>query len=184
MQPHVTLTALSAQDSQAIEQWREIPGSNGRYEVSDHGRVRSYRYHKKWHIDPLYNRHYICKIGYVYYRLRIDGADRNHAAHRLVMLAFVGPSDLDVNHKDGDKQNNCLDNLEYMTALENTRHAIEVLGLRLGRTPGHAVETERDREIRQLAASGISQHEIARRYKISQPYVGYIVRRLIRPPAE
>lgn len=50
--------------------------------------------------------------------------------HSLVMLAFVGPrpEGKEVNHKDGNKGNNSLDNLEYVTKSENVRHSFAVLG--------------------------------------------------------
>lgn len=177
-----TRVAPSAQQPQTTEEWREIPGSEGRYEVSDQGRVRSYRYHKQWHTEPLYLSTFVSNLGYVYQRLYIAGTDKNHGVHRLVMLAFVGPSELEVNHKDGNRQNNHISNLEYMTHRENTRHAFHVLG-RKGGQPAKP-ETDRDREIRALVASGVSQHEVARRYEISQPYVSYIVRMMVRPTAE
>lgn len=180
MQPHVILNALSAQDIQTVEQWRDVPGSEGRYEVSDHGRVRSWYYRKKWQTTPLYLKSFTSKPGYVYYRLSIGDTSKNYAVHGLVMRVFVGPSSMEPNHKDGDKSNNRLGNLEYMTHKENIHHAIEVLGIRFGIPSGLVVETERDREIRNLAASGIAQREIARRYDISQPYVSYIVSQKVR----
>jgi len=50
--------------------------------------------------------------------------------HRLVMRAFVGlrPEGYVINHIDGNKSNNSLDNLEYCTQTENERHSINVLG--------------------------------------------------------
>jgi len=180
MQLHFTFPKQSAQKD---EEWRELPGSEGRYEVSNYGRVRSYRYRKQWHTEPLYLKNFVSNIGYLFHRLRIGGVDKNYSVHRLVMLAFVGPSELEVNHKDGNKTNNHISNLEYVTHRENARHARHVLGKWIGQTRDK-VETDRDREIRALAATGISQHEIARRYDVSQPYVSYIVRGLVRPSAQ
>ena len=50
--------------------------------------------------------------------------------HRLVLATFVGPrpEGLVINHIDGNKENNNLDNLEYCTNLENERHSLDVLG--------------------------------------------------------
>jgi len=56
---------------------------------------------------------------------------RNRMVHRLVMLAFVGESDLQVNHVNGDKTDNRLENLEYCTGSENLQHAYDT-GLRVG----------------------------------------------------
>lgn len=179
MQLHITFPAPIAQDPNATEHWKEIPGSDGRYEVSDYGRVRSWYYRKHWQSEPLYNKPFVSRVGYTYYRLQINGIAKNHAIHRLVMKAFVGPSKLEPNHKNGIKSDNRLDNLEYMTHQDNIIHSVMVLG----RKPHEPVyETETDREIRALAAQGVSQRKIARTYGVSQPYVSYIVSTKIRPP--
>lgn len=177
MQLHLSFIV---QEPQTTEQWREIPGSEGCYDVSDFGRVRSWYYNKGWQTTPLYRKSSASKLGYVYYRLWIGDKPKNYAAHRLVMLAFVGPSTMEPNHKNGDKSNNRIDNLEYMTHADNIQHSFKVLGRKARRTPGP--ETDRDREIRAMVASGISQREVARHLGISQPYVSYIVTMKVRPP--
>jgi hypothetical protein len=178
MQDHTTLNAQSAQQSQEV--WKEIPGSNGRYEVSDFGRVRSWYYYKKWQSEPLYRKPFTSSCGYVYYRLHIGDKAKNYPAHGLVMSAFVGSSPMEPNHKNGDKSNNCLDNLEYMTHQQNIQHSFDVLGRAPTGKP--TFETNRDKEIRRLASAGISQRQIARHFGVSQPYIQYIVSGKIRPP--
>jgi hypothetical protein len=54
-----------------------------------------------------------------------DGRRRGYFVHRLVMLTFVGPSDLQVNHLDENKKNNKLINLEYTTNRKNIVHSID-----------------------------------------------------------
>ena len=57
-----------------------------------------------------------------------DGSKTNQLVHRLVLLAFIGehPEGKNiVNHKDGDKTNNSLENLEWVTSQENTQHAVD-----------------------------------------------------------
>lgn len=164
-----------------VERWRELPGSVGRYEISDQGRLRRWYSQGVCYKEPIYNKAFVSSVGYAYYKVLIDGVGKNCAAHRLVMLVFVGPSDLDVNHKDGDKLNNHLDNLEYVTPKENIRHAIDVLGKKFGPLPGQSQPTKQDEEIRALAAAGVNQREIARRFQISQPLVSYIVSGKVRP---
>ena len=61
-----------------------------------------------------------------YARLKLNG--KSVRVHRLVMELFKGPSDLTVDHIDGNKENNNLSNLEYVTQAENTRRMFERVG--------------------------------------------------------
>ena len=65
--------------------------------------------------------------GYFLAALRVDATWSSVLVHRLVAFAFVGPppspEHIQVNHKDGNKRNNCVDNLEYVTPQENMRHS-------------------------------------------------------------
>lgn len=63
--------------------------------------------------------------GYKSVTLRHDGKTYRCLVHRLVMGAYVGASDLQVNHINGDKLDNRLENLEYVTPSENVRHAFK-----------------------------------------------------------
>lgn len=135
------------------EQWRPVVGYEGLYEISDHGKVRSlYRegkYMARW---GLANMRFPAKDlsisktrnGYCYVSLSKDGRQRKDLIHRIVMRAFVGESGLQVNHKDGIKENNDLRNLEYCTPGENLRHCIEILGKKRGTGSGSAKFTESD----------------------------------------
>ena len=63
--------------------------------------------------------------GYLHYSLCVNGLRKGMKVHRLVALTFI-PNPLNlatVNHKDENKENNCIDNLEWMTQSENTRRA-------------------------------------------------------------
>lgn len=65
------------------------------------------------------------RYGYRVYRMMVDGVKKHVKGHRLVLNAFVGCQPLmDVNHMDGDKQNNRRDNLEWVTVAQNNAHAI------------------------------------------------------------
>ena len=90
---------------------------NYRYSVSHQGKVKNRRTGKfiKSKKD---------KDGYLTVKLRWKGASRTFKVHRLVLAAFKKPSELQVNHKNGCKQDNHLNNLEYVTSLQNVRHSI------------------------------------------------------------
>ena len=63
--------------------------------------------------------------GYLYVALSLQRQRRTLLVHRLVAQAFLGPcpKGKEVNHKDGNKENNRVENLEYLTPKENMRHA-------------------------------------------------------------
>lgn len=96
------------------ENWRQIPGFN-RYEVSDQGRVRS---------STTILRSRSMGAGYRGVTL-YEGGPYDRYVHRLVAFAFLGygPDGAEINHKDGDKTNNALSNLEYCTHKQNIAHA-------------------------------------------------------------
>ena len=106
------------------EIWKPIPNYPG-YEVSNTGKVRSYRKREKgrgWFIADEPQRilsPHKCN-GYPFVMLAKNDPQR---IHRLVMLAFVGPcpDGMEVCHNDGDPRNNNLDNLRYDTRKENSR---------------------------------------------------------------
>lgn len=102
------------------EIWKDVVGFEGSYIVSNYGNVKSV---KKDLIITVYpNIH-----GYLTVPLYRNGKKSSKPVHRLVVLAFYGeaPSEakFQVNHKDGIKINNRLDNLEYCTRKENMKHA-------------------------------------------------------------
>jgi DNA-binding transcriptional regulator YiaG len=101
--------------------------------------------------------------------------------HRLVALAFIpNPEGLpQVNHIDGDKRNNRVENLEWVSNQENIDHAVRNgLMLRGEQVYGAKLKREDVVEIRRLRADeGLTQKEISKRFGISRAQVGYIVRR-------
>ena len=111
--------------------WRPIAGYEGRYEVSNDGKVRSMDIYvncrggktrlSKGRIKPTYanNR------GYLMVSLCKDNTTTRYLVHRLVAQAFVPNTHIkpQVNHIDGDNTNNRADNLEWVTDNENKAHS-------------------------------------------------------------
>jgi archaellin len=114
------------------ELWKDIKGYKGFYQVSNRGNIRSFII-KKTQLkakEPSYLKPYINNSGYpsidlsANYCTLIEGRRKVYKVHRLVALAFIPNTQNkpDVNHKDGNKLNNLLDNLEWVTKSENSKH--------------------------------------------------------------
>lgn len=98
---------------------------------------------------------------------KLDGKKRTFRVHRLVMMAFnpvENMGELEVNHLDGNKKNNKLENLEWCTASENQKHAFKT-GLQKARkreSSNFAKLTEEDvKQVFELRKQGLLQREIA-----------------------
>lgn len=104
------------------EIWKNIEGYENRYEISNLGNIRN---KQTKHIFSQKINKYGYKI--VRFRFRKQNKYFHELVHRLVAKAFISnPNNYpQVNHKDGNKQNNCIDNLEWCTAKQNSNHAIE-----------------------------------------------------------
>ena len=115
------------------EIWKPVPGSDGRYFVSNYGKIagtRKREFCKELELDSMPDYYgllspYKDKDGYERTHLILNGKRKVVLVHRIVMLAFVGESDLQVNHKNEIKDDNRLENLEYMTCEENIRYSLE-----------------------------------------------------------
>ncbi len=98
-----------------------------------------------------------------------------HQIHSLVMLAFVGKRDLgmNTNHINGNKKDNRLVNLEYVSAKENTQHGINVLGRkRHGEFSGkNKYKTEVIIEIKKKILNGERLCDIAKEFNMSAAYI-------------
>ena len=116
------------------EIWKPIEGYEDYYEVSSHGRVRSFtRVAVTYSNGGTQVRKGKIRIGtidkgtgYARLLLCVNGNQKSFNIHRLVAIAFISnpESKPQVNHKDGNKSNNHVDNLEWSTAAENVQHSI------------------------------------------------------------
>jgi hypothetical protein len=140
------------------EEWRPVPGYEN-YSVSNTGRVIRAIGGQGAQAGRELEQHPNEK-GYLWVRLTKNNRPKSFFVHKLVLLAFSGPMPdgmTEINHENGNKGNNRLDNLEYSTRSGNIQHAYDT-GLKpsmKGVRNGSAVlDDEKVREIRKLYSEG------------------------------
>jgi hypothetical protein len=160
-----------------MEKWKQIV--DWPYEVSSRGRVRRSVGNsgtRKGLVIKLQINHGGYPVVVLHHKERMKGV----TVHRLVAAAFIGPKPdgLQVNHKDGDKQNNLVYNLEYVTPSENLRHSYG-LGLQVPKRGEKSnlakLTSDKVLEIRKMVEDGWYQKRIAERFRIDQSTVSNII---------
>lgn len=175
-----------------IISWKPVVGYEGLYEVSDMGRVRSlHKNTKSSKVAGNIMRLHAKPKGYLGVSLSKNGKVSTKMVHRIVAIAFISNpfGKLTVNHKDADKQNNRVDNLEWATQLENVQHA-RALGLQPPMSPNcWAASTKAiSKKVSMYSISGDyirsfpSTHEAFRVTGISQTGISKICRNKIKNP--
>lgn len=164
------------------ETWERVVGYERTYEVSDLGCVRRIgraRGARCRLMKRSPNSH-----GYAAVRLTQDGVGKLWAVHTLVARAFLGPQPkgIHVNHKNGNRNDPRLENLEYVTPSENQLHSYRVLGIPRRKARGeacrHAILTEQKvREIRSRKAAGESTSVLAYEYGVKAVTIRHIITR-------
>ena len=175
--------ALSLRDGASfdpMEIWE--PVYEGFYAVSNLGAVKRLKSGHRTHIgkklSPVVNGYGYCQAG-----LSIRGKAYTKRIHSLVMSAFVGqcPRGLQINHKNGIKTDNRLENLEYITPRENIRHSIEKLGNSFqGENNGCAILTENQvREIRKTyIPHKVTLAFLAKKYGVSLDCIYTVIHKI------
>lgn len=113
------------------EIWKPACGYEGYYEVSSLGRIKSLPRNGTISSSKILKEHLV--NGYNCPMLQKNGVKKFEKVHRLVAKAFIpNPYNLPVvNHKDGNRSNNAVENLEWCTYSENSQHGLWVLGKNL-----------------------------------------------------
>lgn len=163
-----------------IEIWKDIKGFEGKYQVSNIGRVKSLsRFHNNGNVGYIRKEKISATsiaCGYMRCSLWADNKPTEAKIHRLVAEHFLDkPEDKDyVNHIDGNKLNNCVDNLEWVTPSENMKHASGILNRRF---VNKRVISDKDViEIRRWkATTDVTYGELAEIYRVDAAHLCNIV---------
>lgn len=109
-----------------MEQWKDIADYEGLYQVSSLGRVKSLKDNKGKKREKILKQ-YLSNGNYLFVGLRKNNKRKNYRIHKLVANAFISnPLNKPcVNHIDGNKANNNINNLEWVTYSENMKHAFK-----------------------------------------------------------
>jgi len=169
------------------EVWRDIVGYEGKYKISSFGRVKSLSRYRKSRGDLLaLIKGKILKpvdyFGYQKVTLRNNNKSQNYRIHRLVATAFI-PNAKDkpfINHKDGSKKNNSVDNLEWATRQENVDHSVKngLHNLKGSKHPASKLQEREVLKIRELyEEKTFTQTELGKMFGVTEEMVSYIVRR-------
>ena len=166
-----------------MEVWKKIEGFEN-YEVSNYGNVKglkiktnfgsSFKIYPERIINPWKD-----KKGYLYIDISYFPNKKRFLLHRLVAIHFINNKENkpQINHKDGNKSNNCVENLEWCTAKENLKHAVDT-GLNKKEGVDNYKSKFSKEDIINIRKIKGSQQSIANIFNVSQTCIGSIKRQI------
>lgn len=166
------------------EVWKDVVGYEGRYQISNLGRVKSLSRlvkfpdgRKSYSIKERVLRQQIGTHGYYQVDLHNGGDRKRCGVHIMVCEAFNGlrPKKLEVCHNDGDKANNCKDNLRWDTKESNAADRVIHDGGNRGDKNGRSkLNNHKVLKIKSMIAGGVAQGEIASLFGVCQQTISLI----------
>lgn len=157
-----------------MEIWKDIKGFEGSYEINRNGEVRRIKRKVKGY---SYLKSTVMKIGYCIYAFSVKGKVTKHYMHRLVAEHFIeNPEGYNyVNHLNGIKTDNRVENLEWCTQSRNIQHSFDT-GLQPNGEKHHACTrlTEEDAKMIKYGYPDLGDRAVAKIYSIHHAHVYYI----------
>lgn len=150
----------------------DIPGYKDYYKASSDGRIFSVRYNR------FLKSSFKGSTGYVLVDLSVGGVNKTYRVHRLIALTFIPLIDAKpyVNHKNGIKHDNRVDNLEWSSHSENLLHATRILKTMGGKNNNTAKLTEQNvLDIREKYSKGIKVRSLSQEYGTTSSNIKAIV---------
>jgi hypothetical protein len=170
---------------EAIEVWKDIKGYEGHYQISNLGRVKSLSRAVKSRVGVFGTKKEIILKpfkngdGYLKYKLCINGKEKSVISHRLVANEFLeNPLNKpQVNHKNGIKDDNRVDNLEWVTSSENVIHSL-ANNLKIPQKGSeHGMSKLTEKEVLEIRAIGRTKtlKEVGKIYNVDMSLVSMIL---------
>jgi hypothetical protein len=169
------------------EEWRVVPGFDAWYEVSSIGSVRSWRLTARREArrsEPRILRGQYTDLGYHLVKVThpVFGV-MDVGVHQMVLAAFIGPRPerMVCDHINADPADNRVENLRWVTAVENQHHAVALGHItgRMGPRSFSPLDDEKVRAIRERRRHGESLKALAAEFNVSTTTVSKVVNNLI-----
>lgn len=164
--------------------WKPVPAYEGIYEASDTGKVRRVVGGRGTQAGRVLRPRVQQGTGYMAVNLTVGGQSETRLVHRIIAFAFLGAPptpEHEVNHRNGNRRDNRLQNLEWVTRGDNHRHAYRTLGRKpvrnFGERNGQAKLTkEQVVQVRlRYALGGVTQKQIAAEFGVTQAAISMIL---------
>lgn len=169
------------------EVWKPVVGYEGLYDVSNLGRVKSFNRNGNNRNTDLIRIQRINQFGYLAFSLTKNNKKKLFQSHRLVAISFIENTEnkSQVNHKNGIKTDNSVENLEWNTPSENCLHSYYVLNNKSGvikaQKKAYEVNTIfKENEIKEVLlkrANGLSAIEIAKEYNVHRLTISGLIKK-------
>lgn len=155
--------------------WKPVKDFENHYHINNFGSVKRIFPSNGATVNKIL-KPCVNKYGYYILHLSKHGKQINRSVHRLVLESFIGlrPKDYECNHKDGNRLNNNLDNLEWVTQYDNLLHRNTAKG---EDSPKSKLKKEDILKIRHLYKNGFSFGKISKFFNVHKTQISRICKR-------